>query len=1165
MGKMAKKIKVDLYIDGAQKFNSDLRQCNNSIKQFESELKRNKEEFRASENSFEALSRKSATLNKAYETASQKVQIYADRINTLNKAREEEQQRITKYEAALEEEKKKLVEVEIISGKNSDAYRAQEQAVSDLEGKIKTHKGEVEKLNAEEIKLNTALNNAAAEELKYGTELEKTNKYLAEAETSTDKCAKSLDSYGRETDRAAEATEDVNESLEKLAQTESLERLSEGARKALEALIDCAETAEKFEYAMAKVQSIAQVSTDELGEMSSEIRRVATEMGYGSNEIAEATYQAISASVDAAEAVGFVEDTTKLARAGFTEVTTAVDVLTTAVNAYGKEANTTAHIADDLITTQNLGKTTVDELAQSMGTIIPTAAAYGISLDQLSTAYTILTKQGINTANATTYLSGMFSELGDAGSDVSEIFQELTGQTFGQFIKEGHSLGDVMQLLGDYCNGDSEAFANLFGNIRAGRGALALYNQGAEAFNDTLQVMANNAGATDKAFAIMADTAEMTNARFKASAENLKIAIGESLSPAMEALKNAGISALEFLTGVAEENPEFVAAIAGATVAVTTATTAVTGLAFAVSICKAAFGDFSGVVVLAGAGIAAATGALAGYGLAAANAKDETDEYTKSLHDTAEAGKELSASVDETIDGQIKQSEYIDSLVKRIQSLNSEESLNRQQKYELKNAVNDLNTALGETVVEIDNQTGKLSENSEEWIKNAKAQEEAAKVAVVQEKLNEVLQQRGDIDYQVWEATNQINDAEGRRYEIEQELLELQALGADADAGQLQRMQELYEEGDALMEKEQELKQGRLELIHSSQELGEKENELRDFMGETTGAISEEDAAARGLTDALGVVHQTAGEVEEANKAIKQATEDANAAIRDQIGLFDEWNKTSDLTLSEMIKRWEGQTSGVNQYKDDLVYLKGVIDSETDPAIRNLAENMANLGVDSAGEIHNFVEGLKEIKEGSGESATELKNLAAAWQDHMDAINGATNIYKSIQLEEKGYVDDSTALFNGFYSDSKSAREEYNKAMTDMAGSGVQDQAKAINDTAHEVEEATTNMGEGAVTAARTSLGMPEGGGQSTIFYDIGSQVSESVAKGISDGEAGIGDAMQNTLQKAADGIDVSNVASKINKKISEALNSSSFVNALAEKASAKINSDYNRQNGAYR
>lgn len=56
--------------------------------------------------------------------------------------------------------------------------------------------------------------------------------------------------------------------------------------------MECAEVAENFEYAIAKVQSIARVSGDTLESMSSDIRRVGVEMGYYANEIAEATYQA---------------------------------------------------------------------------------------------------------------------------------------------------------------------------------------------------------------------------------------------------------------------------------------------------------------------------------------------------------------------------------------------------------------------------------------------------------------------------------------------------------------------------------------------------------------------------------------------------------------------------------------------------------------------------------------------------------------------------------------------------------------------------------------------------------------------------------------------------------------------------------------------------------
>ena len=135
-------------------------------------------------------------------------------------------------------------------------------------------------------------------------------------------------------------------------------------------------------------------------------------------------------------------------------------------------SNTTAHIADDLITTQNLGKTTVNELAESLGTVIPTASALGVSLDQLSSMYVLMTKQGINNANATTYIRAMMNELSDSSKDVSKYLGELTGHTFGELMSQGYTLGDVMKILGDSVDGNSESFKNLFGNVRAGLGAL---------------------------------------------------------------------------------------------------------------------------------------------------------------------------------------------------------------------------------------------------------------------------------------------------------------------------------------------------------------------------------------------------------------------------------------------------------------------------------------------------------------------------------------------------------------------------------------------------------------------------------------------------------------------------------------------------------------------
>ena len=97
----------------------------------------------------------------------------------------------------------------------------------------------------------------------------------------------------------------------------------------------------------------------------------------------------------------------KLAKGGFTDGAKAVDVLTTAINGYGLQAEDATRVSDLLITTQNLGKTTVDELASSMGPVIKMADNANFSIGELSAAYALMTKNGIATAESGTYLKQM--------------------------------------------------------------------------------------------------------------------------------------------------------------------------------------------------------------------------------------------------------------------------------------------------------------------------------------------------------------------------------------------------------------------------------------------------------------------------------------------------------------------------------------------------------------------------------------------------------------------------------------------------------------------------------------------------------------------------------------------------------------------------------------
>lgn len=199
--------------------------------------------------------------------------------------------------------------------------------------------------------------------------------------------------------------------------------------------------ASDFETSMAKLATIADTSKLSTDAMRAQILEVSNQYGISASDIAEAAYSAISAGQDTEKAVQFVADSMQLAKAGFTDSATSIDTLTTIMNAYGDASGSAADISNRLITAQNLGKTTVAELGSSMGKVIPTAAMYGVNLDNLASAYVTTTKNGIATAESTTYINGMLNELGKSGSTVSDTLKKKTGKSFKELMDDGQSLG----------------------------------------------------------------------------------------------------------------------------------------------------------------------------------------------------------------------------------------------------------------------------------------------------------------------------------------------------------------------------------------------------------------------------------------------------------------------------------------------------------------------------------------------------------------------------------------------------------------------------------------------------------------------------------------------------------------------------------------------------
>lgn len=289
-----------------------------------------------------------------------------------------------------------------------------------------------------------------------------------------------------------------------------------------------------YSSALAKLSTIADTTQTPIDDLDSSIMALSDSTGMGAAEIAEASYQVISAGQSTKDAVGFVEQANVLARAGFTSMSTATDTLTTALNAYGLSADQVSSVSDKLITTQNLGKTTVDELGASMGKVIPTAAMYGVNLDQLSAAYITTTKNGIGTAESTTYINGMLNELGKSGSTTSDILKEKTGKSFSELMNSGYNLSDVLQIVQDEADSSGKSLADMFGSQEAAKAAATII-QHTNDFTGAIKELESSTGTAQKAF----DTLEASDPsiqfeKTKTAIQNCAISIGQILMPIVQ-------------------------------------------------------------------------------------------------------------------------------------------------------------------------------------------------------------------------------------------------------------------------------------------------------------------------------------------------------------------------------------------------------------------------------------------------------------------------------------------------------------------------------------------------------------------------------------------------------------------------------------------------------
>lgn len=455
---------------------------------------------------------------------------------------------VNKSTKNLQSELKQVERLLKLDPKNTELL-AQRQKI--LAESVSTTKEKLDRLKAAQEQVNEQFKQGKIGEEQYRAfqrEVIQTEQSLKKMQGELDKATKELEKNATGAGKVINKLKELGDRAEKTGEKMSKagETILKITAPVMAVGIAAGKMAMDFEEAMAKVSTIADTSIVTMDELEEGVLDLSDKYGMASKDVANALYEAISAGVDTAKVLGFIDAAIKNSVAGFTDVTTSVNTLTNVMNAYDIELERSLEISDKLIKVQKYGKTTIGQFGDEIGRAAPLAAQAGMSVEELFANIATLTKNSIKSNEALTATKAILSNIIKPSSEAAEEAERL-GLRFDAAALKGLGFEKFLERVMLKTRGNTDSLVKLFGSVNALNAIMLLTSEkGSRDFREALDEINNSAGTTNEAF----DKMNKTNMRYRQTLEQIKnalISLGEALLPVFEVV----FSFVQVLTKVA--------------------------------------------------------------------------------------------------------------------------------------------------------------------------------------------------------------------------------------------------------------------------------------------------------------------------------------------------------------------------------------------------------------------------------------------------------------------------------------------------------------------------------------------------------------------------------------------------------------------------------------
>lgn len=1047
----ARTISTRLILEGEKEYRQQIKQLNAEMKTLNSEMKLIEASSKGQANTVEALTARVEALS---SQITKQNQILTAERGALEQARRLQEQ----YAAAAESARARmeaLASSTDAAGRETEEYR---QAMGSLQAEVNRYE-DAEQKAASAVENHAQKANAAETKIvELNRELNRSSGALAEAQASADGCATSIDRFGKETDQAKRSAQDFGrtstDAVSSLASALAAAGIGMAFRELVDAIQAACEASMEFESAITGVFKTVDATEAQMAQITEGIKEMALSIPASTTEIAAVAEAAGQLGIKTDDILNFTEVMINLGVSTNLSAEEAATALARFANVTGMSADQYEALGSTIVALGNNFATTESEVVNMATRIASAGAQIGLTEADIMGVAAALSSLGLEAEAGGTAISKLMIDMSAAvatGSADLEDFAAAAGMTAQEFaaLFSQDAVGAMSAFFQGLGSGGQEAIVVLqdmgIEEVRLRDTILRLTNAQdvfTEATALASRAMEENTALAEEANKRYATTESRVQLA-KNAFDQLKVAVGDALAPALRTLADAGADAFSWAADLIEDNPWIVQALAGIAGGLTALGVAVAGVSLYVNVLSKAWSAFTNALGAASLGPVALS--IAGIGTALALLATSAEEADTRVKDHLETVKKSAGAYQEISSGIDTENDSILRMVGRLKELTAAEGSNADSKGEILALVDSLNEAVPDLNLAYDEQAETLNMTAEALERLAEAQYADSKREAALERYNELYRENAEGAALLEEAETKLAEAKERLAEV------------DASYSASQKMHSSLYESEVSNASLAVLEcQEQVEALTAAQEANNAEMEglsatygaFRENLGmtiEATGSLTEGTILA---------ADSVVGKMTELQEAYQEAYTSIYDTMTQQIGLFEQVDATATQTVEDMIGALDSQLEFMAEYA------------------ANLQEAM-RLGVD---------EGLiKELSDGSIESA---KILAAIVEDGGENITELNDKLRAVQDGRIDFADELAKLQTGFEEKSSEIKDEAERLKNDLQSdfdgvdtSGIISRLQQVLDKIREINSTPVNVNLGGIDGSHA-------GGLYSVPYD---------------------------------------------------------------------------------